>query len=177
MSRFELKRLGVRVRDARGSESDWSDLPATPSGVFFVGSVQMMRQPRRYAPFREAVPVDRIGNLLIFRGSFSLPWMREENLIRLGRQSLTSTRPDLDKAEGHFQQALAMNAQSFGALLSLGNIALRRGQREQALNFYGRARDEVQEDLAMREALIKQIDRVSREPLDEIPPLRGTLAE
>jgi tetratricopeptide (TPR) repeat protein len=177
MSRFELKRLGVRVRDARGSESDWTDVPAAPSGVFFVRSTQMMRQPQRFAPFREAAPVDRIGNLLIFRGSFSLPWMREENLIRLGRQSLTSTRPDLDKAEGHFQQALALNTKSFGALLNLGNIALRRGQREQALDFYVRARDEVREDLAMREALIKQIDRVSREPLDVIPPLRGTRVE
>jgi hypothetical protein len=29
----------------------------------------------------------------------------------------------------------------------------------------------------MREALIKQIDRVSREPLDVIPPLRGTRVE
>ena len=176
MSGPEVKARRVRVRDPRGSEADWTDVPESPSGVFFVSSVQMMRGPR-FAPFREAVPVDRIGNLLIFRGSFSLPWIREENLIRLGRESLASTRPDLDKAKSHFQQALAVNAHSFGALLNLGNIALRRGQCEQALDFYVRARDEVREDLAMREALIKQIDRVSREPLDVIPPLRGTRVE
>jgi len=58
--------------------------------------------------------------------------------------------------------------------VNLGNIALRRGQREQALNFYVRARDVSDLDLAMREVLIKQIDRVSREPLDVIPPVRGT---
>jgi tetratricopeptide (TPR) repeat protein len=144
--------------------------------VFLVRTVQMMRQPR-FAPFREAVPVDRIGNLLVFRGAFKLPWIREENLIRLARVCLLKVPPDVENAEAYDQQALLLNPKNFAALLSLGNIALRRGQREQALDYYGRARDEVQEELTMREALSTQIDRVSREPLDRIPSLRGTRVE
>ena len=43
MSRFEVQRRGLRVRDPRGRESDWRDVPATPSGVFLVRTVQMMQ--------------------------------------------------------------------------------------------------------------------------------------
>jgi hypothetical protein len=56
---------------------------------------------------------------------------------------------------------------------------LRRGRREEALQFYERARAQLGvEDQAMGEALTRQIERLSSgEPLVRVPPVRGPRAE
>jgi hypothetical protein len=72
-----------------------------------------------------------------------------------------------------------INPNSFGALLTLGNLMLRRNQREEAMRFYERAREQLgNEEQATRPVLTRQIERLSsNEPLERIPPVRGTREE
>jgi hypothetical protein len=177
MAGSEQKRRGVHARGAGESEQE-EQQSADVSGIFFVRSIAVFRNPR-YQAFREAAPVERIGNLLIYRGTFHLPWLRENQLIFRARRLLTAPKPELDKAEAQFREVLTINPKSFGALWQLGNLMLRRGQRDEAVRFYERAREQLgNEDQAMREALTRQIARLSsNEPLERIPPVRGTREE
>src|SRR4030095_2698647 len=113
----------------------------------------------------------------IYRGTFYLPWIRERQLLIRARRLLTSS--DLDKAEAQFREVLTINPNSFGALLGLGNLMLRRGQREEALRLYELARKQLEnEEQAMRAVLTQQIERLSsNERLERIPPVRGTREE
>jgi hypothetical protein len=177
MAASEQKRRGVHARSEGGSEAE--EFPSTDlSGILFVRSIAVFRNPR-YQAFREAMPVERIGNLLIYRGTFHLPWLRERNLLFRVRRLLAAPQPDLDTAETQLREVLTINPKSFGALSQLGNLMLRRGEREEALRFYERAREQLgNEEQAMRAALTQQIDRLSSdEPLERIPPLRGTREE
>ena len=71
-----------------------------------------------------------------------------------------------------------MNPKSFVALLQLGNINLRRGRREESARFYQLAREQVEDDVAMREVLDRQLGRLSAgEPLERFQPVRGTRVE
>jgi hypothetical protein len=56
---------------------------------------------------------------------------------------------------------------------------LRRGERDEARQFYERAREQLgTEDQTMRAVLTQQIERLSsNEPLERIPPVRGTREE
>jgi tetratricopeptide (TPR) repeat protein len=168
----------VRVRGEQSTELD--ELEQTPdvTGIFFVNPKSIFRNPR-YRIFRETQPVERIGNLIIYRGTFYLPWIRERQLLIRARRLLTSSEPDLDKAEAQFREVLTINPNSFGALLGLGNLMLRRGQRGEALRLYEHARKQLEnEEQAMRAVLTQQIERLSsNEPLERIPPVRGTREE
>jgi Dolichyl-phosphate-mannose-protein mannosyltransferase len=174
----ELKRRQVRVRGEQSTELDELEEKPDVTGIFFVNPKSIFRNPR-YRIFRETQPVERIGNLLIYRGTFYLPWIRERQLLTRARRLLTSSEPNLDKAEAQFREILTINPNSFGALLGLGNLMLRRGQREEALRLYELARKQLEnEEQAMRAVLTQQIERLSsNEPLERIPPVRGTREE
>lgn len=177
MAASEQKRRGVSARGDRGTE-DHEEQSADVSGTFFVSSVAAVRNPR-YQVFRDAGPVERIGNLFIYRGTFHLPWMRERQLLLRARRLLTTATPDVDRAAALFQEVLTINPKSFGALLQLGNLMLRRSERDEAMRFYERAREQLgNEEQAMRAVLTRQIERLSsNEPLERIPPVRGTRQE
>ncbi len=177
MAGSEQKRRGVHARGAGESEQE-EEQSADVSGIFFVRSIAVFRNPR-YQAFREAAPVERIGNLLIYRGTFHLPWLRENKLLFRARRLLTSPKPELDKAEAQLREVLTINPKSFVAFLQLGNLMLRRGERDEARQFYERAREQLgTEDQAMRAVLTQQIERLStNEPLERIPPVRGTREE
>ncbi len=177
MAGSEQKRRGVHARGAGESEQE-EEQSADVSGIFLVRSIAIFRNPR-YQAFREAAPVERIGNLLIYRGTFHLPWLRENKLLFRARRLLTSPKPELDKAEAQLREVLTINPKSFVAFLQLGNLMLRRGERDEARQFYERAREQLgTDDQTMRAVLTQQIERLSsNEPLERIPPVRGTREE
>jgi Dolichyl-phosphate-mannose-protein mannosyltransferase/Tetratricopeptide repeat len=178
MAPSEQQRRGVRTMGEWRTDSQediqWPDV----SGIFFLSAVHINRNPR-YRAFSGVPPVGRIGNLLIYRGTFHIPWLRERQLLVRASRLRTSPEPDLERAEALLREVLTINPNSFGALLTLGNLKLRRNQREEALRFYERAREQLgNEDQAMRPVLTQQIERLSsNEPLERIPPVRGTREE
>jgi hypothetical protein len=178
MSINEQKRRDVQARGERGGAAERDDQPADVTGIFFVRSSAIFKNPRLQI-FSKARPTDRIGNLLIYNGTFHLPWLREARLTRRVRRLLISPNPDLTAVEAALREVLTANPQSFVGLLQSGNLMLREGKRNEATAFYRRALEQVgDEDAAMQDALKAQIARLaSTEPLDHIQPVRGTRVE
>ena len=171
-----MQSLGVHVRSVRaGSDIEQEDI----SGTFFVGSLGVMRDWRGSA-FQKATPAGRIGNLLIYRGSFHMPWMRLDALLVRVQRDLFSAQPNAEDAERSLQKVLAsapetLNAYpiyGFLAKAQMGNVMLLRGDREGAKHFYESAISLTQSEPA-RQSLQAQIARVSNaDTLSNIPPLR-----
>ena len=72
---------------------------ADVSGIFFLSAVQDQLEPR-YQAFSGVPPVERIGNLLIYRGTFHLPWLRERQLLLRRSQGPHLTRTRLEQGRG-----------------------------------------------------------------------------
>lgn len=181
LSRSEMQRRRVRVRAAGtwGEEANYVPPPGTreASGVFFVSAARMMRDPN-LAVFARTKPAERVGNLLIYRGSFPLPWLWQNSLTARAIRILHSPNPDMGKAEAYLRRALDFNPGHFPALLQLGNIMLGGGRRAEAIEFYERARNQTAISAPVHGALTRQIERLSRnEPLEQIREIRETRAE
>jgi hypothetical protein len=170
-----MQRLGVHARSVRaGSDFEQEDI----SGTFFVRSLHVMRDWRGSA-FRKATPAGRIGNLLIYRGTFHMPWTRLDALLSRAQRDLFPPHPNVEDAERSLQKVLASDPETlkaypiygFLATAQMGNVMLLRGDREGAKHFYGSAIPLTQSEPA-RKGLQAQIARLSSgDPLSNIPPL------
>jgi tetratricopeptide (TPR) repeat protein len=181
LSRSEMQRRRVRVRASGtwGEEASYVPPQGTrdATGVFFVSAARMMRDPD-LAVFAQARPAERIGNLLIYRGTFHVPWLWQNSLPARAIRVLHSPQPDFGKAEAYLRQALDINPGHFPALLQLGNVMLRRGRRAEAMDFYERARKQVASGAPIHAVLTRQIERLSTNvPLEQIHEIRNTRAE
>jgi hypothetical protein len=178
MSISEQSARKVRARGNRGGEAERSDLQLDVTGIFFVRSSTIFKNPR-FEVFSKAHPAGRIGNLLIYNGTFHLPWLRVNKLTSRVSRILLSPNPDLNAAETTLREALNINPRNFLALLQSANLMLREGHRAEAKAFYQRALEQVGDDEpAMRDALNAQIARLSsNEPIEHIQPVRGTRVE
>ncbi len=176
MSPHEQERRGIHARGARGSEAELPN--ADVSGTFFVRASAVFKNTDLEV-FKHVLPVDRIGNLLIFKGTFHLPWLLERSLTRRAREMLQTQHPDRAAAESLLREALTLNPRSFGPLLLSGNLMLKERRRDEALTFYRRALGTLDSDEPlMHDLLTRQIARIaSVEPIENIRPVRGTRVE
>jgi tetratricopeptide (TPR) repeat protein len=180
LSRSEMQRRRVHLRAGGtwGEEAKYVPPPGTrdATGVFFVSAARMMRNPD-LAVFAHTPATERIGNVLIYRGTFHVPWLWQNSLTARATGILYSPNPNLDRAEAYLRQALDLNPKHFPALLQLGNVMLRRGRRVEAIEFYERARKEPAAT-PVQDALTRQIDRLSRnERFDQLQEIRRASAE
>ena len=121
-----VARLGLRA--APGGARDGS---GTLTGTFLVSAVEVA--PSRawdYEPFRRVEPVDRRGNLLVYRGTFRLPWLRARDSTSRGCPSRTARggtprRP----ATGSPRRRASIRALCVSAL-ELGNLEMELGRPE-----------------------------------------------
>ena len=138
----------------------------------------LMRFRPNLAVFARTKPAERVGNLLIYRGSFPLPWLWQNSLTARAIRILHSPNPDMGKAEAYLRRALDFNPGHFPALLQLGNIMLGGGRRAEAIAFYERARNQTAISTPVHGALTRQIDRLAgNEPLEQIREIRDTRSE
>jgi Dolichyl-phosphate-mannose-protein mannosyltransferase len=121
---------------------------------------------------RAARPVARFGNLMIFRGQFHMPGKQAVQLYLLGNGKIYAEHPDLHSAEGLLEQSAAADPKAYFVHIALGNVRLRLGSREGALQAYKDALRYVPDDPEMRYAIKQQVQRVSGGSLDQIPPIR-----
>src|SRR5262249_11808780 len=120
----------------------------------------------------------RFGNLLVFRGTFALPGKQAPTLFFEGIKKIYLTdKPDLEQGERLLRQSAEMDPSAFFVNIELGNVCLKRGSREDALRAYTAALERAPEDHDLRQSIQEQIQRVARESLDKVPPLRNPAKE
>lgn len=136
----EYRHLKVRALD--DPESD--DLPPTTiSGTLLtLASAAAPAIWSDYKALRDAQPVDRIGNMLVYRGTFYLPNARADALVDRA-DKLLGDPPRFPEIEDILREGLVLRPNDYGAWMLLGNLHLLRGERELAAAAYQKARDAV----------------------------------
>jgi len=154
----EYRHLKVRALD--DPESD--DLPPTTiSGTLLtLASAAAPAIWSDYKALRDAQPVDRIGNILVYRGTFYLPNARADALFDRADKLLGDPKPSFPEIEDLLREGLVLRPNDYSAWMLLGNLHLLRGERELAVAAYQKARDAVPPS-PVRELFEEQIRLVS----------------
>jgi len=120
---------------------------------------------------REAQPVDRMGTVLVYRGTYYLPNIRASALFDKAATLFTASKPDLEKIEPLLKEGLELRANDFSGWMMMGNLHLLRGERELALAAYEQARDSTLPS-PFRTLFDEQARRVATEPPGSVQPMR-----
>ena len=79
----------------------------------------------------------------------------------------------MPRAEKAFRRSVELDPTAYFVHIELGNLYLKHGSREECLASYSAALKYAPGEPVIRSALQNQIQRVSREPLAGIRPLRS----
>jgi tetratricopeptide (TPR) repeat protein len=156
-------------------ETDTSDVV---TGTIIVSACYVQDRPLSdliadYSPLLATKPVQRFGNLLIFRGTFVLPNPRASRLFYRALDAEYSESPDLAKAEMLLSRSLEAKPKVYSRWIELGNILIQLGKREEAVRAYQNAGLYAPEGDEIIVPLNQQVQRVLREDLKSLPPLRN----
>jgi hypothetical protein len=146
--------------------------PATVSGTLLVhasGAAPAIWSDHK--ALREAQPVDRMGNVLVYRGAYYLPNIRADALFDRAAMLFDEPNPDFPRIESLLKEGLSLRSNDFSGWMMLGNLHLLRGEREQALTAYRKARDSTPPS-PFRTLFEEQVTKVSSQPLDSVKPMR-----
>jgi hypothetical protein len=146
------------------------------SGTILADARFLGKKPFWDSPsLRTAVPTSRFGNLLIFRGTF--PSNLGGKFYFDALEKIFTEKPDLEAAERLLRQSLASDPTAFFVDIQLGNVCVKRRERECASRAYSDALRYAPNDSQLRGLIEAQIKRVSSEPLSQIPDLRDPFME
>jgi hypothetical protein len=171
---------------ARGIDCLGSDpvhdrpLEALPerSGTILIAPQYFFRRSFWDRPaLRAAQPTRRFGNLFVFQGTFYLPGRAAAALYSQGIDYTFGEKPDEAEAEKAFRRSAELDPTAYFVHIQLGNLYLKRGSREQSVQAYSDALKYAPDEPQLRSALQNQIQRVSRNPLAGITPLRDPYME
>jgi tetratricopeptide (TPR) repeat protein len=121
---------------------------------------------------RKAKPAERLGNLFIFRGTLNLPGQAASEFYWRGINRLYSGTPNEAEAEEAFRRSAELDPTAYFVHIQLGNLYLKSRSLEKCLRAYSEALKYAPGDPKIRTALQNQIQRVSREDLAAVNPLR-----
>jgi hypothetical protein len=170
-----------REMEARGMDWVGRDLDrdesrmSTPTitGTFFMGHWNFGKRPYWDVPFlRTTAPTERFGNLFVYRGTFSAPGLQAAHLYAAGLTKMYAGKPDPVAAEHLFRRSVQMDPGAYFIFIELGNIALARGSREEALSDYQDALRHVRTKV-LAQPIEEQIRRLATTSLSQVPPLRN----
>jgi len=151
--------------------------PATVSGTFIVLATAVAPAIwTDYKALRDAQPVDRMGNILVYHGTYYLPNARADALFDRAQRLLEEPKPELPRIESLLKEGLALRPADFGGWMMLGNLNLLRGDREQAVTAYRKARD-MTPPSPFQQLFEEQIRLVSTQPLNTVTPMRDPSVE
>ena len=125
---------------------------------------------------REAQPADRMGTMLVYRGTYCLPNIRAGALFDRARTLFEKSKPDLEKIEPLLKEGLALRSNDFSGWMMVGNLHLLRGEREKALAAYEKARDSTPPS-PFRTLFEEQAQRVATQPFSSVKPMRDPSIE
>ncbi|MEZ0484964.1 hypothetical protein [Fibrella aquatica] len=127
--------------------------------------------------FQKAKPIARMGNLLVFRGTFRLPNLRASWLSGEGYKALfVESKPDTAKAIRYIDEAVALNPKVFFIDWELGNLYASRGDRAKALKAYRLAHQFCPDD-ALKAQLADHLNTLSTTTARRLPTLRNPALE
>lgn len=180
--------LGPEVAKYTGLKVDWlgRDFRRDESRIEsadFSGTVMVNARLLAKIPFwdsaslRNRVPDARFGNLLIFSGSCGCESLRAQILYTEALARIFSESPDFAGAERLLRESLRLDPSPFFAYIDLGNLLLKRGDRDDAMKTYSEALTRVPGNPEISRAIKAQISRVSSEPIDQVPELRDPFLE
>lgn len=123
--------------------------------------------------FRTATPAAQMGNLLVYKGTFDISFLKAGILYYDAIDDIYSDKPNTDEAIDLLTKSAALDPKAFFVSLELGNQYLKVGKREAAIEAYktALANDPAKDEVW--ESLIRQVDLVAGEPLDQIAALRN----
>jgi tetratricopeptide (TPR) repeat protein len=145
------------------------------SGIMLISAQSIARKLWWDASeLRAAKPVTRFGNLFVFRGTLQMSGKLARNLYGSGIRKEYAEKPDLEAAEHLLRESAQADPSAFFVDIELGNIYLKRGLRDLALQEYVAALQHAPGDRAMRQSLEDQIRRLSTtQALDQIAAMRN----
>lgn len=148
------------------------------SGTIFAGPSDFI--PTRYwdsPALRKAKPVERLGNLFIFRGTLNLPGQAASEFYWRGIHAVYGAKPSDAEAEEVFRRSAELDPTAYFVHIQLGNLYLKSRSREKCLRAYSEALRYAPENPEIRSVLQNQIQRVSSEDLAKVDPLRDPYME
>jgi hypothetical protein len=174
MSPELVVRVGLRARPWRSADGS-----GTLTGTFLVSAVELA--PSRawdYEPFRLVEPVDRRGNLLVYRGTFRLPWLRARDLYFEGLAFAHGPVRDASKARDRFAESARLHPGMWVSALEQGNLELELGRPVEAAAAWEAALAAVPGDeTSVRAALKDGIGQLRRSPGNPPRPIRNPWLE
>lgn len=177
LSRPETKYRSIPRRDWN-SEDEAGNTDEEVTGTFFISAAYVTPSPfYDLQAFRDAQPVARFGNLLIFQGTFHLPWRRAAKLYDRAMEVLYAEEPDEASAERLLAEAVTLYPQAYPAAIELGNLLAKRGARQEAVRAYETARAHAPADDEIVGLLTRQIEHIAEESPEMVPPLRNPWVE
>lgn len=177
MSEEELERHKMKVH-SYGSTEDAANTSTDFTGTFIVSTIDIALTRRDdYAVLRNAKPVARFGNMLVYRGTFHLPEWRAWCLYMQGLNALYANTPDYAEAERLFEKVLELRPMMVGSAVDLGNLAAKRGDRQTALRGYRIARDYTSLEDGTRARLEQQIAQLATSDPRSLAPVRNPWME
>jgi len=163
-------------RDPKRDEARLS--AATFSGTILVNARFLGKKPYWDLPcLRAATPVARFGNLEVFRGRFECGGLLAPYPYFAALSKIYAEVPELDSAESLLRRSAALDPSAYFVYVDLGNLCLKRGSRECALDAYEAALEHADADPSFQALIAEEIRRVSSEPLDQVPELRDPFLE
>ena len=114
---------------------------------------------------RAEQPVARFGTVFVYRGTFDMAGSAARNLYFTGIAKEYAREPDLKAAEELLNESVQADPSAFFVYIELGNLALRRGAREQAMRAYTNALNHAPDDRSARQPIEQQLRKVSSEDL------------
>ncbi len=150
----------------------------TATGTFIIGANEM-------APafvwdkkmFRDAEPIKRFGNLFVYRGTFDIRPLRAQGLAYRAAFQIYGPEPDIERAIEMLSESYALDPKAFSVALELGNQYLKLGNREAALGAYESALNNTPDGDSNAALIAEQIERLKRDPIENIQPLRNPALE
>ena len=178
----EDDRRGVPSMQALWKAHPETDTSDVVSGTVMISASMLTPNPLPdymldYTPLLATTPVQRYGNLIIFRGTFKLPGPRAIRLADRALDAEYSETPDLGKAELLLSRSLEANPKVYYRWIEMGNILIKRGKRDEAIRAYENARTYAPVGDEIVGLLTQQIQQVAQRDLKAVAPLRNPVLE
>lgn len=148
------------------------------SGTIFVSPTLVLPSPWWDCPaLREATPAARFGNLFVLNGSFHVLGLAASSIYWEATKKLYAEKPDEAGAEALFRKSAELDAQAYFVYIDLGNLLLKRGARDQALQAYTQVLTYAPNDQLIRKPISEQIEKLNHSADRKILPLRNPAME
>ena len=160
-------RVRGRARTGRSKERSFSPRRSSPRRT--PGTTRRSARPTRSTG---------AGNLLVYRGTFRLPWLRARSLYFGALALAHGPSRDPVEARDRFSEAVRLHPVAYAAAIELGNLELELGRPVEALAAWKTALEHVPaDDAAVREALEDRVSRLKARPSAPPPPIRNPWLE